>query len=156
MKDYRISNFIYEIGLNIDCEEKYECLKKMAERIADKMNLDADDVFSYLKAREKFGSTALGGQFALPHAKMDKLDEVIGGLFTTKNPIDFGSLDDIPTRIFFVVLAPSAKPSILLKAVAKVAKVFKDEQLKEKILSAKSEDEIMELIKEKEESIQKA
>ncbi len=156
MKDYRISNFIYEIGLNIDCEEKYECLKKMAERIADKMNLNAEDVFSYLKAREKFGSTALGGQFALPHAKIDRLDKVIGGLFTTKNPIDFGSLDDMPTRIFFVVLAPSAKPSILLKAVAKVAKIFKDEQLKEKILSAKNEDEVMELIKEKEESIQKA
>ena len=155
MKDYRISDFIYEIGLNIDCNEKFDCLRKMAEKIAEKANLDVDEVFSYLKAREKFGSTALGGQFALPHAKINSLDKLIGALFTTKNPIDFGSLDDMPSRIFFVILAPSTKPSILLKAVAKVAKIFKDEELKEKILSTKNEKETIRLIKEKEENLKK-
>ncbi len=155
MKEYKISDFIHKIVLNIDCNEKFECLKKMAELISEEMNLDSEEIFSLLKAREKFGPTALGGQFALPHAKIEDLDSVIGALFTTKNPIDFGSLDDIPSRIFFVVLAPSTKPSILLKAVAKVAKIFKDEQLKEDILSAKNEEEVMSLIKNKEKTMQK-
>ncbi len=156
MKDYKISDFIYKIALNIDCHEKFECLEKMAEIIAESANLDPKEIFSFLKAREKFGSTALGGHFALPHAKLNDLDRVVGGLFTTKDPIEFGSLDDLPTKIFFVVLAPSKKPSILLKAVAKVAKIFKDENLKSKILSAKTEEEILKYIKEKEISLQKA
>ncbi len=155
MKEYKISNFIYKIKLNIECQEKFECLEKMAKEIAEAANLDPDDVYSFLKAREKFGSTALGGYFALPHAKIPELDRVVGALFTTKNPIDFGSLDDLPSQIFFVVLAPSHKPSILLKAVAKVAKIFKDEKLKENILKAKSEEVVLNLIKEKEKELQK-
>ncbi len=155
MKEYKISDFIYRIGLNIECQEKFECLEKMAKEIAEATNLDPDDVYSFLKAREKFGSTALGGYFALPHAKIPELDRVVGALFTTKNPIDFGSLDDLPSQIFFVVLAPSQKPSILLKAVAKVAKIFKDGRLKENILKAKDEGEVLNLIKEKEKELQK-
>ncbi|WP_022670354.1 PTS sugar transporter subunit IIA [Hippea alviniae] len=156
MKDYTISEFIKTVDLNIECSEKFECLKKMAEKIAQKNNLDPSETFSLLKAREKFGSTALGGLFALPHAKMDKLSSLIGGIFTTKEPIDFGSLDGMPSQIFFVVLAPSSKPSILLKAVAKIAKIFKDTHLKDKIINAKDENEVIQLIKEKEETLKKS
>jgi mannitol/fructose-specific phosphotransferase system IIA component (Ntr-type) len=155
MKDYKISDFITTVKMNVECEEKFECLKKMAELLARENNLDPTETFSLLKAREKFGSTALGGLFALPHAKMDMLGKLIGGLFVTKDPVNFGSLDGMPSQIFFVILAPSSKPSILLKAVAKIAKVFKDQQLKEQILKAQQPDEILNIIKEKEESLKK-
>ena len=135
---------------NLDCTEKYECLEKMAEELASASNLDKDEVYKLIKAREKFGSTALGGNFALPHTKTSFVDDLICGLFTTKNPIDFGSIDGVATNIFFILLAPSVKPSILLRALAKVAKIFKDEELKEKILNAANLQEVIEIIKEKE------
>ncbi len=134
----------------IECSEKYECLKKMAEELSAASNLDADEVYNLIKAREKFGSTALGGNFAIPHSKTSFVDDLICGVFTTEKPIDFGSIDGADTNIFFVLLAPSVKPSILLKALAKIAKIFKDEDLKEKIINAKSLQEIIEIIKEKE------
>jgi PTS system nitrogen regulatory IIA component len=138
---------------DLECDEKYQCLEKMAEELSSSANLDKNEIYKLLKAREKFGSTALGHGFALPHTKITFIDELVCGLFITKKPIDYGSIDEIPTQIFFVLLAPSVKPSILLKALAKVAKIFKDGELKEKIMQAKNIQEAMELIKEKELSI---
>ncbi len=135
---------------SIDCREKYECLEKMAEAIASASDLDKDEIKNLLKAREKFGSTALGDSFAIPHTKTQLVDELVCGLFTTQKPIDFGSIDDIPTQIFFVLLAPSTKPSILLKALAKIAKIFKDQQLKNEIISSKSLQEVVDKVKSKE------
>ncbi|AEA33474.1 PTS sugar transporter subunit IIA [Hippea maritima] len=155
MKENRITDFINTVKLNINCKEKFECLKKMAEYLAKENNLNSEDVFSLLMAREKFGSTAVGGYFALPHAKMDSLSKLICGIFTTEEPIDFGSLDGVPSQIFLVVLAPSSKPSILLKALAKAAKIFKDNQLKERIISEKDKEKVIEFIKNKEEELKK-
>ncbi|WP_035588262.1 PTS sugar transporter subunit IIA [Hippea jasoniae] len=150
MKDYRISNFIKTVELNIDCSDKEECLKKMAHVLSKENGLNEDEIFALLRARERFGSTAIGDYFAMPHAKMDSIDSLIGGIFTTKQPIDFGSLDGMPSQIFFVILAPAIKPSILLKAVAKAAKIFKDAKLKERIIQAKDKEEVMDIIIEKE------
>ncbi len=138
---------------HLECEEKYECLEKMAEELSSASNLDKEEIYNLLKAREKFGSTALGGGFALPHTKAIFIEELICGIFITKKPIDFGSIDDIPTQIFLVLLAPSVKPSILLKALAKIAKIFKDESLKEKIINSTNMQEAIEIIKDKELSL---
>ncbi len=149
-----MSEYIYEsikvFDKDIECKDKDECLKIMADKLSDKSGIDKDEIFSLLRARERFGSTALGGHFAMPHAKTDLAKELVSGIFITKEPIDFGSIDGIPTQIFFTIIAPSVKPSILLKALAKAAKIFKDNALKEKIMSATSLEEAVEIVKAKE------
>lgn len=152
-----MNEYIYQsiktFASNLDCTDKNDCLEKMADELHSVSGIEKNEIYSFLKARERFGSTALGGYFALPHAKTNLVDELIGGIFITKEPVDFGSIDGMPTQIFFVLIAPSVKPSILLRALAKVAKIFKDNDLKEKILSAKTLEEVMEIIKEKELSL---
>ncbi len=134
----------------LECRNKDECIKKMAEELSSVCDLDANEIYSLLRARERFGSTALGGYFAIPHTKTNLTDELIGGVFVTKEPIDFGSIDGMPTQLFFTLIAPSVKPSILLRALAKVAKIFKDNELKEKVMSAESLNEVTAIIKNKE------
>ncbi len=152
-----MSEYIYQIIKtfipDLECEQKEECLKKMAQRLSDASGMDEQEIFSLLKAREKFGSTALGGSFALPHAKTNQIDHVVGGIFVTKEPVDFGSIDGMPTQIFFALLAPAVKPSILLRALAKIAKIFKDNDLKEHIMNAKDLQEVVEIVKQKELSL---
>ncbi len=152
-----MNEYIYQsiktFTTNLDCKDKDDCLKKMADELHSAAGIDKNEIYDSLKARERFGSTALGGYFALPHTKTNLVNELIGGIFVTKEPIDFGSIDGMPTQIFFVLIAPSFKPSILLRALAKVAKIFKDNDLKEKILSAKTLQEAKEIVKEKELSL---
>ncbi len=149
-----MSDYIYQsiktFVPDIECNDKDGCLRVFSTELSKASGIDENEIFSLLKARERFGSTALGGYFALPHAKTDLVKDIVGGVFTTKEPIDFGSIDGMPTQIFFALLAPAVKPSILLKALARIAKIFKDNDLKEKILAAKSLQEVIETIKEKE------
>ncbi len=149
-----VLSFLNIIVTDLDCADKYECLKKASQRLSGVANISADEIFSLLKLREMLGSTALGNAFALPHAKTDKLSKLIGGLFITKKPVDFESLDGLQTQIFFVILAPSIKPSIQLKALTKVAKIFKSNDVKEKILKCRTPDDIKNIIKDAESKIQ--
>ncbi len=149
-----MSEYIYEsikvFVKDAQCADKEQCLKTMAKELSKASKIDENEMLSLLRARERFGSTALGGYFALPHAKTNLAKELISGIFISKEPIDFGSIDGMPTQIFFAIIAPSIKPSILLKALAKVAKIFKDSELKERILSANNLEEAVEIIKTKE------
>jgi len=149
-----MSEYIYEsiktFVKDMECKDKDQCLKFMAKELAKTSQISESEIFSLLRARERFGSTALGGYFALPHAKTSLAKELIGGIFVTKEPVDFGSIDGMPTQLFFTVIAPSVKPSILLKALAKIAKIFKDNEFKEKVMSAENLQEVIEIIKSKE------
>ncbi len=149
-----MNEYIYEsikaFAKDIECKNKDECLKAMAKELSLTSGINEEELLSLLRARERFGSTALGGYFALPHAKTNLVKDLISGVFISKQPIDFGSIDGMPTQIFFTLIAPSIKPSILLKALAKVAKIFKDNELKEQVMSAKDVKEIVEIIKNKE------
>ncbi len=149
-----MSEYIYEsikaFVKNVECKDKDQCLQLMAKELAKASQINEDEIFSLLRARERFGSTALGGYFALPHAKTPLAKELIGGIFITKEPVDFGSIDGMPTQLFFTVIAPSVKPSILLKALAKIAKIFKDNEFKERVMSAENLQEVVEIVKSKE------
>ncbi len=149
-----MNEYIYEsikaFAKDMECKNKDECLKVMAKELSLASGINEEELLSLLRARERFGSTALGGYFALPHAKTNLVKDLISGVFISKQPIDFGSIDGMPTQIFFTLIAPSIKPSILLKALAKVAKIFKDNELKEQVMSAKDVKEIVEIIKNKE------
>lgn len=145
-----VLSFLNIIVTDLDCTDKFDCLKKASQKLSDVVNISADEIFSLLKLREMLGSTSLGNFFALPHAKTDKLSKLAGGLFITKTPIDFESLDGLQTQIFFVILAPSIKPSILLKALKQAAVIFKGNDIKEKILRCKTSDDIRSIIKDTE------
>ncbi len=152
-----MSEYIYQtikaFMPDMECKNKDECLRRISSELAKVSGIEEEEIYSLLKAREKFGSTALGGSFALPHAKTDQIEHVVGGIFVTKEPVDFGSIDGMPTQIFFALLAPSVKPSILLRALAKIAKIFKDNHLKESIMNAKTLQEVVEIVKQKELSL---
>ncbi len=145
-----VLSFLNIIETDFDCIDKYDCLKKASQKLSNVADISADEIFSLLKLREMLGSTSLGNFFALPHAKTDQLSKLVGGLFITKTPIDFESLDGLQTQIFFVILAPSIKPSILLKALKKAAAIFKSNDIKEKILRCRTSDDIRNIVKDTE------
>lgn len=145
-----VLSFLNIIVTDLDCTDKFDCLKKASQKLSNVADISADEIFSLLKLREMLGSTSLGNFFALPHAKTDQLSKLVGGLFITKTPIDFESLDGLQTQIFFVILAPSIKPSILLKALKKAAAIFKSNDIKEKILRCRTSDDIRNIVKDTE------
>jgi len=83
-----------------------EMVKKLkaAGKIADERF-----ILEMLKNRESLGSTGLGLGVAFPHGRSIAITDITVLFARTASGVDFESLDGEPTRIFFLILAPSEK-----------------------------------------------
>ena len=87
----------------IKAKSRKRALEQVSEHLsADGSNFDAEQLFSNLIAREKMGSTALGHGVAIPHCRLKGCANILGGLFSLEQPIDFESPDRSQTSLLFV------------------------------------------------------
>ncbi|KQT35067.1 PTS lactose transporter subunit IIC [Sphingomonas sp. Leaf412] len=108
--------------------------------------VDARTIGDLLTAREKLGSTGFGGGIALPHARVPGLTRIVGLVARLAHPIDFGAVDDQPVDIVAVLLSPPGAGAAHLKALARVARRFRDRGFIAKLRGAGSRDAIYALL----------
>lgn len=120
---------------SLKATSKKQALQMLAAKAASITGLVERDIFSTLLERERLGSTGVGHGVAIPHGKLDTLDRVVGLFARTKTPLDFEALDDQPVDLIFVLLAPEGSGADHLKALARIARVLRDQILAEKIRS---------------------
>ncbi len=108
--------------------------------------LDRDKVFGVLKTREDLGTTGIGDGVAIPHGKIEELDEVLIAAGRSREGLDFSALDHKPAHIFFLVLAPEKGAGKHLKILAYISRLLQDQSFKESFMNAQGRDEIWDLI----------
>ena len=106
-----------------------------------------------LLAREQLGSTGIGDNMAIPHAKSEGIEQITTVFARSRQGVDFQSLDRKPVHFIFLLLAPPASTGLHLKALAKIARLFKNPSLRENILKAENADIIYSLILEEDSKI---
>ena len=90
--------------------KKLSALQEMVRHLADqKLISDKHFIMEMLKNRESLGSTGLGNGVAFPHGRSLAIKKLTVLFARSSVGIDFDSLDGEPTRIFFLILAPSDK-----------------------------------------------
>ena len=89
-------------------------------------DLDAGTVVEALMARESLGPTGVGHGVALPHARLDGIDQVVGAFVVLDKPIDFSSVDRQPVDLAFALFAPVDAGVEHLKALALVSRTLRD------------------------------
>lgn len=91
--------------------------------------VDAQAAIDALQEREALGPTGVGNGVALPHARLDDIDRVVGVLVLLETPINFDAIDRQPVDLAFALFAPEAAGVEHLKALALVSRTLRDEQL---------------------------
>lgn len=86
-----------------------------------------------LLEREALGPTGVGHGVALPHARLNGLDHVVGALAVLEKPIDFDAVDRQPVDLAFALFAPVDAGAAHLKALALVSRTLRDPGLCAKI-----------------------
>lgn len=107
--------------------------KRLLQDIAEQANavygLNAIEVFSALQEREALGSTGVGRGIAIPHARFESMDKVVGMFTRLEKPVDFDSVDHQPVDLVFSLLAPAAEGAEHLKALALVSRTLRDKDV---------------------------
>jgi len=132
---------------DLEVTSKKRILEMIGEMVAShNPRVTGEEIFSSLLARERLGSTGLGHGVAIPHGRLKHLEKTIGAFVTTGVPVDFDSIDNIPVDVMFVLLVPEDATDEHLGILAKLAEMFSDDELLDKIRSRKSCSDIYELI----------
>jgi len=93
--------------------------------------------------REKKMTTGMQHGVAIPHGKTDSVDELVTAIAIKKDGIDFDSMDKLPSKIFIMTISPSSHSGPHIQFLAEVSKVLKSEDARQQFLSAKKEEDII-------------
>jgi PTS system nitrogen regulatory IIA component len=116
---------------------KKQALQDLAARAAALTGQNERAIFEVLLQREKLGTTAVGYGVAIPHGKLPKLTKMFGLFARLDRAIDFEALDGQPVDLVFLLLAPEGAGADHLKALARVARLLRDQDTANKLRAAR-------------------
>ncbi|MAT35390.1 MAG: transcriptional regulator [Ponticaulis sp.] len=126
----------------LTCTSPKQVFSKLAAAMAEQTGVSDRLILKAIMEREKLGSTAVGHGVVLPHARLHEIKEPIGGFARLVNPIEFDAVDDQPCDLIFMLLASDGDGAEHLRALARVARVMRDGDLRSRLRDAETEDAI--------------
>ena len=114
---------------------KKRLMQDIGELAQQAYGLPAGQVVDALMTRETLGPTGVGQGVALPHARMDGIDKVVGAFVLLDKQIDFSKKNTPPVDVAFALFAPEDAGVEHLKALALVARTLRDTSICTKLRS---------------------
>lgn len=131
---------------------KDEILKFLSRQVEQAVpELSAEAVLAVLQEREALGSTGIGGGIAIPHGKLAALKDIVILFARSREGVDFAAVDNQPVKLFFLLLAPENAAGTHLKILARISRMLKNQEFREKLLAAPGPTELHALIQEEDE-----
>ena len=130
-----ISHDAIDAGLSIT--NKKTLFQQLATAAGRLTGLPQKDILAALQQREKLGSTGFGYGVAIPHGKLPKLEKLFGLFARLERPIDFEAMDGQPVDLIFLLLAPEGAGADHLKALARIARLLRDQDVAKKLRASR-------------------
>ncbi len=123
-----------------------QVLQELSATMARALDLDPKEVFEAVLEREKLGSTGVGEGVAIPHARIDSLQRPVGGFARLLEPADFEAIDERKADLVFMLLAPTDAGADHLRALARAARVFRQEQIRAALRKAQTAEAMLAIL----------
>ena len=133
---------------SLKATSKKQALQELARRAAEMTGEHERAIFDVLLERERLGTTGVGDGVAIPHGKLPNLKKLIGLFARLERPIDFEAIDEQPVDLIFLLLAPGTAGADHLKALARVSRLLRDRQMREKLRGSETAEAIYALLVE--------
>lgn len=108
--------------------------------------LEQRRVVEGLMEREKLGSTAMGAGIAIPHARLEGLERIIGFFVRLERPLDFEAADGLGVDLVFTLLVPEWSGTDHLRALAKVSRLLRNGDVCGKLRATTDRDALYSLL----------
>ncbi|MCG6229634.1 PTS fructose transporter subunit IIABC [Vibrio furnissii] len=135
------------IRLNLSAQDKDGVLSELVDvldqegRLHDKQQFLAD-----IYAREELGNTGFEDGVAIPHAKSRtvKAPAVVIGI--SRNGIEYGAEDGMPSKLFFMIASPDGGANHHIEVLAELSSKLIEEGFIAQFLAAQNEHQALELL----------
>jgi PTS system nitrogen regulatory IIA component len=127
------------VKAGVPASNKKQIFQLLGEIAAAAYGVPVDEVIERLTERERLGSTGFGGGIAIPHAKLDSLDQVRGAVLLLEEPVAFDAVDDNPVDVVFMLLSPADSGAEHLKMLARVSRFLRGEAQVKRLRGVRSD-----------------
>jgi PTS system nitrogen regulatory IIA component len=124
----RISDLLQPSLVTIDfaAAGKDDLLERMARQAASAAGIDAAAARDAIMARERLGSTAVGGGIAIPHGRIAGLSAPVAVFVRTATPVAFDAADNAPVDLLFLLLTATTAGAAHLRMLARISRLLRD------------------------------
>jgi len=142
------------IATSLKSRTKDEVLEEMVDILdgAGKIK-NRDAVLKAILDRERIMTTGIGNGVAVPHCKTSAVEKLVAALGISREGIDFQAPDNQPARLIFILVAEENNPGPHVRALARLARLLSSKEVREALLGAGSPEELLDLIREKEQEL---
>lgn len=139
----KLQDILEKRGILIDlkAEDKTALLSQMCRYIASLYDIkDPDGLITKVVERESAMSTGIGFGIAIPHARLDTVDQIYMIAARCADPIDFNAIDDNPVRLVFLLVSPANTSSDHTRALSALSKIMSYEEVRRELVKASNAD----------------
>ena len=137
-----VGGLIAGVTLDVAATSKRQALSRVADTAARATGLPLKRLTDGLLEREALGSTGLGGGVAVPHARIEGLQQVVIVFVKLETPLAFQAVDDQPVDLLFGLFAPAGDGPLALRALAAVSRAIRKPAFREQLRQARSPDAV--------------
>lgn len=131
-----------------DKQDAIESLVGLMEKSGKVKN--KEDYLADVLKREASGTTGVGEEIAIPHAKSSGMKEPGLAAMTVTEGMDFDSLDGEDTKLFFLIGVPENSNDDHLKLLSRLSTMMMDPDFKKNLLEASDPQAFLAVIEETE------
>jgi PTS system nitrogen regulatory IIA component len=132
------------IHRDLQAADRDAALRALAECLPLPGAGDRELLIELLMSRESLGTTAVGGEIALPHPRQPIAlgrREPLAALGLLARGVDFGAPDGRPVRALLMLVSPTPRQHLAM--LGRAARAFSDPTLRARVLEAAGDGEIL-------------
>lgn len=111
---------------------------------ADGKVADVQQFKNALLKRDAIMSTGIGYGVAIPHVKMEGIDDFVITIGIHKRGVDWDSLDNKPTHLIFLIAGPENQQERYLRILAKLTIVIKRPDIRKRLIASHTKYDVLE------------
>ena len=137
------------ILLLTEISSKKRVFELLGEILVDGLdNVQAAHVTAELQARERLGTTALGEGVAIPHCRLENIDQIRCAIIKLDHPVDFDAPDGNDVSIICALVVPNEATEEHLQMLASLAEFLSKPSNRESLRNCKTAQELQEIFTE--------
>lgn len=135
------------IKMDLQSTDKDSVIKEMIDiMVANDIVTDKEEVVKKAMEREAKGTTGVGKGVAIPHVKSDAVEKPAVAFGRSSEGIDYGSMDEKPSYLFFLITVPEESHDEHLQLLAQLSRNLVHDDFRQSLLDAESSKEVMNIL----------
>ncbi|WP_427922064.1 fructose-specific PTS transporter subunit EIIC [Streptomyces sp. cg40] len=147
-----LSNYLTEqtVKVPLDAVDKEAAIREVAGLLVRTGKVvDVEELVATALRREELGTTGLGEEIAIPHAKTDAVSAPVVGFARSSEGVEWGSPDGTKARLVFMIAVPEAAAGDEhLRILALLSRRLTDAGFRKRLLAAGDEAAVLGVLSE--------